>query len=70
MVLLQKDIIKHTEVELDGKKYFVYLKEVPTKLAIGGAVERTAVKAFVKRLNLNKKSTGWMESGIVTALLK
>jgi hypothetical protein len=38
------------EVELQGRKYVVYLKEVPTKLAVGGSVEATAVRAFVKKM--------------------
>lgn len=37
-------------VELMGKRYKVYLKEVPTKLGIGGTVEATTIKAFVKKV--------------------
>ena len=38
------------EVELKGEKYLVYLKEVPSKLAVGGVVERTAIRAFIKKI--------------------
>ena len=36
------------EVEMRGRKYTVYLKEVPTKLGREGMVEATAVRAFVR----------------------
>ncbi|MEW5896501.1 MAG: hypothetical protein AB1668_02310 [Nanoarchaeota archaeon] len=52
---MEETVLAHTEIQLLDNKYLVYLKEVPTRLAIGGAVERTAVKAFVKRLNLKNK---------------
>jgi len=42
------EIICKKNVELLDKKYIVYLKEVPTKLAIGGKVEKTTVRAFIK----------------------
>jgi len=50
MVLLEEEIIEHKEIELSGKKYLVYLKEVPTKLMVGGKVEKTAIKAYIKKL--------------------
>jgi len=36
------------EVEMRGRKYTVYLKEVPTKLGREGMVEATTVRAFVR----------------------
>ena len=38
------------EVELLEKKYLIYLKEVPTKIAVGGAVEKTTVRAFIREI--------------------
>ena len=37
-------------VELNGKQYLIYLKEVPSKIAVGGITEKTTVRAFVKRI--------------------
>ena len=36
------------EVDLLGKRYLVYLKEVATKIAPGGKPEATTVRAFVR----------------------
>ena len=38
------------EIELLENKYLVYLKEVPSKIAVGGITEKTTVRAFVKRI--------------------
>ena len=45
-----QEIICRKEVELMGAKYVVYIKEVATKLAIGGEIEKTTKRAFVKKL--------------------
>ncbi len=43
------ELLCQQEVELMGRTYIVYLKEVPTKLGFGGAVEATAVRAFIRQ---------------------
>lgn len=43
------------EVEMNGEKYLVYLKEVPTKLGVGGVVEATKIRAFVKKMGNSVK---------------
>jgi len=42
------EIICKKDVEMLDKIYIVYLKEVATKLAVGGKVEKTTIRAFVK----------------------
>lgn len=42
-------IIDKAEVKLNNEDYLVYLKEVPIRIAEGGAVEKTVVRAFVKK---------------------
>ncbi len=42
-------IICEKEVELQGERYIVYLKEVATKIAAGGEVEKKTTKAFVRK---------------------
>lgn len=37
-------------IELNGKPYLIYLKEVPTRIAVGGITLKTTVRAFVKRI--------------------
>ncbi|MBI2668892.1 hypothetical protein HYX14_03550 [Candidatus Woesearchaeota archaeon] len=38
------------EVQMMGRKYLVYLKEVPTRLGEGGIVEATTVRAFIREV--------------------
>lgn len=50
-------MICQKEVELNGKKYIVYLKEVPSILGPSGKVLNTSIKAFVRQKNdENKKN--------------
>lgn len=43
-------ILCEKEVELLNKKYLVYLKEVPTRIAVGGMVINKTVRAFIKEV--------------------
>jgi len=43
------DVLIEKEIELLGKKYIVYLKEVACKLGSGGQPASTTVRAFVRR---------------------
>ena len=43
------DIFIEKEVDMLGKKYIVYLKEVACKLGSGGQPASTTVRAFVRR---------------------
>ena len=36
-------------IELLGEEYIAYVKEVPTRLGKDGIVERTGVKAFIRK---------------------
>lgn len=40
-------VICQKEIELLNKTYVVYLKEVATKVAAGGAPLRTTIRAFI-----------------------
>jgi len=43
--------IKHKkEVQLGDEMYLVYIKEVASKLSDDGTPEKTATRAFIKRL--------------------
>lgn len=42
-------LLYQQEVEMRGRTYLVYLKEVPTKLGPGGTVEATTVRAFIQQ---------------------
>lgn len=44
------EVICRKEVELLDGKYVVYLKRVPVQIASGGKPLKTAVKAFVKKV--------------------
>ncbi|MFA4886972.1 MAG: hypothetical protein WC595_02060 [Candidatus Nanoarchaeia archaeon] len=37
-------------VELQGEEYLVYLKEVPTRIAVGGQIQRTTIRAFIRKI--------------------
>ncbi len=43
-------VICKKEVMLQEKKYVAYLKEVPTRIAPGGRVLGTVVRAFIKEI--------------------
>lgn len=47
---MKNKTICEKEVELLNEKYLVYLKKVATKIAPGGVVECTAVRAFVRKV--------------------
>ena len=42
-------ILAEKEVVLNGEKYICYLKEVPSKIGIGGTVEATVIRPFIKK---------------------
>jgi len=42
------EFLYQQEVEMRGRKYLVYLKDVPTKLGKNGLVEATTVRAFIR----------------------
>ncbi len=42
-------MICEAKIELQGKTYIVYLKEVPSRVGPGGIPQATYVKAFVKK---------------------
>jgi len=50
-----RKIICQKEIELLNKTYVVYLKEVATKVAAGGAPLRTTVRAFIIKKNIKKE---------------
>ena len=50
-----RKIICQKEIELLDKKYVVYLKEVPTRVAAGGAPLRTTVRAFIIKKETKKE---------------
>ena len=39
------------EIDLDGKKYIAYLKEVATKIEVGGKPKSTAIRAFIRSMS-------------------
>tara|TARA_Y100000310_G_C20530690_1_gene738285 strand:+ start:820 stop:963 length:144 start_codon:yes stop_codon:yes gene_type:complete len=47
---MDKKMISHEIVELLGEKYVAYIKEVPCRIGNGGVVEKTVVRAFIKKL--------------------
>lgn len=47
---MKNKIFCEIEVDLMGKKYTVYLKEVATKIAKGGKPLSTTLRAFVRRI--------------------
>lgn len=44
------NILDEKKVQLCGKEYIVYVKEVPTKIESGGKAIRKAIKAYVRRV--------------------
>ncbi len=44
------EVICKKEIELLDEKYVVYLKRVPVQIASGGMPLKTAVKAYVKKV--------------------
>lgn len=44
------DILFQQHLEMMGKKYVAYLKQVPTKLGYKGAVEATTIRAFIREI--------------------
>lgn len=47
---MQNRITCEKEIELLDEKYIVYLKRVASKIAPGGIVESTTIRAFVRKL--------------------
>lgn len=45
---MQGEVLAETVVELSGRKYTVYLKEVATRLGEHGNPRSTMIKAFVR----------------------
>jgi len=43
-------VICEQEVIILDKKYVIYLKEVPTRIASGGAALSTTIRAFIKKV--------------------
>ena len=48
---MDKKMISHEIVELLGEKYVAYVKEVPCRIGNGGVVEKTVVRAFIKKFS-------------------
>jgi len=46
----ESTIICQKEVELLNKRYLIYLKKVPTRIAVGGQILNTTVRAFIKEV--------------------
>jgi len=46
---MEENVIFTKEIELLDQNYWVYLKEVPTKISPGGAPEKTTIRAFIKK---------------------
>ena len=46
----EEKVICQKRVELQGEEYLVYLKEVPTRIAVGGQIQSTTVRAFIRKI--------------------
>ena len=49
--MIEEKKMRGKEVELEGSKYLIYLKEVPTRITPEGTTLKTTTRAFVKKLD-------------------